>query len=496
MDWIIPIFVVIPLGLAFILPIIGKNRRVGDVLTNLATLALLCFAIYSIKFAKSTIVYKLGNWQPVKGIPIGIYMVLDGLSIFMLVTVNLVAFMCTLYSINYMEKFTDKTRYYTLFLLMLAGMNGVILTGDFFNLFVFLEIAAIASYALVAFGTEAEELEAAFKYQVMGSIGSAFILLGITLLYSYTGTLNMADVSRVLITKGVSKLVIFVSVLFIVGFGLKSAIMPFHMWLPDAHPSAPAPISAMLSGVLIKTLGIYALVRVFFNVIGTNPVILNTIIVLSIISMVLGILLAMVQRDLKRLLAYSSISHVGLILLGVGLGTPLGMLGGLFHLLNHAVFKSLLFLNSGAIVYSAGTRDLDNMGGLRNNMPVTADTSLVASMAISGIPPFNGFWSKLLIIFACVEAGRPWLAVFAIVASIVTIGVFMKLQKQAFFGESKVDISKIKEVPGFMVFAMIVLAILCVVLGLILLPKLRPIFLNPVVDILKNGLEYSVRVLR
>ena len=260
--------------------------------------------------------------------------------------------------------------------------------------------------------------------------------------------------------------------------------------------TAPAPISAMLSGVLIKTLGIYALVRVFFNVIGTNPVILNTIIVLSIISMVLGILLAMVQRDLKRLLAYSSISHVGLILLGVGLGTPLGMLGGLFHLLNHAVFKSLLFLNSGAIVYSAGTRDLDNMGGLRNNMPVTADTSLVASMAISGIPPFNGFWSKLLIIFACVEAGRPWLAVFAIVASIVTIGVFMKLQKQAFFGESKVDISKIKEVPGFMVFAMIVLAILCVVLGLILLPKLRPIFLNPVVDILKNGLEYSVRVLR
>ncbi|GAI38463.1 unnamed protein product, partial [marine sediment metagenome] len=177
-------------------------------------------------------------------------MVMDGLTSFMLVTVNLIAFLVTIYSISYMEKYTAKDKFYTLFLLMLAGMNGVIITGDMFNLFVFLEIAAISSYALVAFGTEHEELEASFKYAVMGCLASSFILLGIALLYSFTSTLNMADISRTLIERGDNKIIFFVSTLFLMGFGLKAALVPFHWWLPDAHPSAPAPISAMLSGVL------------------------------------------------------------------------------------------------------------------------------------------------------------------------------------------------------------------------------------------------------
>ena len=186
----------------------------------------------------------------------------------MLLVVNLVAFLVAFYSISYMEKFTDKPRFYCLFLLMVAGMNGVILSGDMFNIYVFLEIAAISSYALVAFGTEKDELEAAFKYQVLGTVASCMILLGIAILYSLTGTLNMADIANVLAKNPSPNILIMVTGLFIMGFGLKAALVPFHAWLPDAHPSAPAPVSAMLSGVLIKALGIYAMIRILFNIIS------------------------------------------------------------------------------------------------------------------------------------------------------------------------------------------------------------------------------------
>src|SRR3989338_3320977 len=266
---LLPLYVAIPLGSAFLISLFGKiNKRISDVLANLAAFALLVLSLYAIRYTLSgdTLVYKVGGWMP----PIGICMVLDGLSSFMLITVNLVSFLVAIYSISYMERYADKWKFYTLFMLMLAGMNGVIITGDLFNLFVFLEIASIASYALVAFGTEAEELEASFKYAIMGSVASSFVLLGIAVLYSYTSTLNMADISLALSRGASGWLVNFVAVLFLMGFGLKAALVPFHAWLPDAHPSAPAPISAMLSGVFIKTLGVYAICRIFFNILGAS----------------------------------------------------------------------------------------------------------------------------------------------------------------------------------------------------------------------------------
>lgn len=265
---IIPLFVVIPLGAAFIIPIICKfYKKTCDIIANLAVFAVvvlsfvMLFKLFNSGFVP--FVYKVGGWKP----PIGICMVVDGLTVLMLITVNIIALMSTIFSIGYMEKYTDKWKYYTLFMLMLAGMNAVIITGDMFNLYVFLEISAISSYALVAFGCEHEELEASFKYMILGTVASLFILLGIGILYSATSTLNMADISQRLSGTG-DRVIPFITVLFIMGFGLKAAVMPFHAWLPDAHPSAPAPISAMLSGVLIKVLGIYAMVRILFNVLG------------------------------------------------------------------------------------------------------------------------------------------------------------------------------------------------------------------------------------
>ena len=488
----LPFFVIIPLGSAFLISLLGKRiKGLSDTLANLGTLSLLACSLYSIKLVNTykIMVYKVGGWIP----PIGICMVLDGLTSFMLVTVNLVSFLVTIYSISYMKKYTDKWRFYTLFMLMLAGMNGIIITGDFFNLFVFVEIASIASYALVAFGTEAEELEASFKYAVMGSVASSFILLGIAMLYGYTATLNMADISLVLSGKDSGILVSFIAVLFLMGFGLKAAIVPFHAWLPDAHPSAPAPISAMLSGVLIKVLGVYALIRIFFNVIGINNNILTILMFLGTVSMLIGVFLAIAQWDFKRLLAYHSISQIGYVILGIGLGTPLGILGGLFHLFNHSVFKSLLFLNSGAVDYALDTRDLQDMGGLKEKMPVTANTNLIASMSIAGIPPFNGFWSKLLIILACIQSGRMIYALCAVVASILTLASFMKVQKYAFFGLLREKWQKIKEVPWTMQLSMIALAVICIIGGLLLTPLFKP-FLESAANVLLAGKGYQEAV--
>ena len=493
---LIPLFVVIPLAAAFLISLLGRRFRfLGDSLSNLSTLILVGLSIYSVILVKDSglLVYKIGGWIP----PIGISMVLDGLSSFMLVIVNIVAFLVTVYSIRYMERYTSKWKFYTLFMLMLAGMNGVVVTGDMFNLFVFLEIASIASYALVAFGVEGEELEAAFKYMVMGTVASCFILLGIALLYSFTSTLNMADMSIILAQRATGKIVLFVSVLFLMGFGLKAAIVPFHAWLPDAHPSAPAPISAMLSGVLIKTLGVYALIRIFFNVFGisTGTALSTILMVLGVLSMMIGVFLAVGQWDFKRLLAYHSISQVGYIILGLGLATPLGILGGLFHLFNHSIFKSLLFLNSGAVDYALNTRDLKKMGGLREVMPTTSNTSLIASMSIAGIPPFNGFWSKLIIIIACVQAGHPIYALWAVLGSILTLASFTKVQKYAFFGNLRDELKKIKEVPLSMRVSMVTLAILCIIGGILCAPILKDVFLDIATNAVVLGKEYANLVL-
>ncbi len=292
----------------------------------------------------------------------------------------------------------------------------------------------------------------------------------------------------------------FISALFIMGFGLKASLMPFHAWLPDAHPSAPAPISAMLSGVLIKALGVYCLVRLFFNVFGFEPAYSTIFISLGMLSMVGGALLAIGQSDFKRLLAYSSISQIGYIIFGIGLGTPLGILGGLFHLLNHAFFKSLLFLCSGAVEYATGTRDLHKLGGLWKKMPVTSATCSIASMSISGIPPFGGFFSKLIIIIAAVKAYDtigPIAYLFAgvtVLVSFMTLVYFVKLQKLALFGSLPDKLKNIREVPGSMWGVMVILAVFCIAFG-VASPWFIEVFVEPAHEILFDNATYISNVL-
>ena len=476
MNICLPFFVALPLVAALLVyPAFKAQRRAGEALTLLTTFSLLVLSIvlYFFRPFNFVLIYKIGQTG----------LILDGLSHLLVLMVSLVAFLVTVYSTVYMEKYSSKEKYYILYLLMLAGMMGVVLSGDLFNLFIFMELAAVSTYALVAFGTKAEELEASFRYLVIGSIASILIIFAMGLVFAVTRTLNMAEIARsfppdALILKT------FISALFIVGFGMKAALVPFHSWLPDAHTVAPAPVSATLSGVLIKVLGVYTLVGILYNVLGMTFPISYALTALGVVSILAAGLLALYQNDLKRLLAYSSISQIGYVILGISLATPMGILGGLFHLFNHATFKPMLFMNAGSVEHATGTRQLDELGGLWKKMPVTAVTSLIGAFSISGLPPFNGFWSKLFIILACVQAGRYWTAFAAVLGSILTLAYFMKALRAIFFGHPPIHNpahhrhnhpgetivhhvhEQVRESPWQMGLSVVLLSLVCLLAGI------------------------------
>jgi multicomponent Na+:H+ antiporter subunit D len=378
-------------------------------------------------------------------------------------------------------------------MLLLTGMNGVIITGDLFNLFVFMEVALFSAYALVAYGAKAEYFEASFKYAIMGTISSTLILIGIGITYSATSTLTMAKIAEVLPSRNPA-ITYWIGGVFMAGFGLKAAVMPFHAWLPDAHSSAPAPISSMLSGVLIKSLGVYTLMRFFYNILGAPPVFMKTFLVLGSISILIASFLAIGQWDLKRLLAYSSISQIGFILLAMGIGTYLAILGAIFHILNHAIFKALLFYNAGSVEMAIGTRDLRKMGNLTKALPITSSTSMIATLSVAGMPPFGGFFSKLIIIIAAIRANLPFYALIAVIGSLLTLSYFMKVQRYGFHGEKMFEETEVKVGNG-MKFAMITLAVLCIATSLLIIPGIREVTLDPVVSVITGKTDYIFNVL-
>lgn len=482
---IVPFFIIVPLAAAMIIPLFGrKYRRMADVVACLITLGLVIFSILNLGY---NIVFKF-KWPP----PSGIILVLDGLSALMLLIISVISFSISLYSARYMERYGFKRLYYSLFLLAVTGLNGLVLTGDLFSLFLFIELVAISSCGLITYGRRRETLRPAFKYLVLWTIASFFILLGLALLYSLAGSLNIADLANRL-SSG-ENVILFSLCLFMVGLGLKAGVVPFHAWLPEVLLTAPIPVSALFAGLVIKVVGLYALVRVVFNIFGLLAMTSEVFLFLGALSMMLGALLASGQRDFRRLLAFSTISETGIILVGIGLGTNLGLLAGLFHLINHSVIKTLLFFNAGSIEYATGKRDLDQIAGLRQKMPVTGFSSTIASFSISGLPPFNGFWSKGLILWACVEANHPVYALWVVLATLVTAATFIKVRHDGFRKEDETG-QKITEVPGLMRVAMIILMVLCFSLGLILLPGLREVLLIPAVRALTEGGDYIHLVL-
>jgi multicomponent Na+:H+ antiporter subunit D len=503
MEPLVPLLVALPLLTAFLVFVLAHVplRRTADdyhltyapAVAAVAANLVICIAL----LRTGPLSVFVGDWG-VAGRTLGIEMVCDGLAKLVAIIINAVALASLLFAGPYMRRYTKLWLFQALLLLMVAAMNGVVLAGDLFNLFVFLEVAAIASYALVGFGCESEELEAAFKYLILGTVGAAFVLLGVTVLYSLTGHLNMAKVAQVLRTEGGGPALSLAAAALLGGLALKAAMVPFHAWLPDAHPSAPAPISAMLSGVLIKASGVYALARIVFNVLPPDGSFAVILMVLGAVSMLVGVFLAVGQWDFKRLLAYHSISQMGYVVLAVGVAAEvmaaggdrtlagLCLFGGLFHLFNHAAFKSLLFLSAGAIEYATGTRQLKEMGGLARRMRTTSFCCRVGALSIAGVPPFNGFFSKLIIIVAVALAGHPLLAALAAFVAFMTLLSFVKVQRYALEGDPGERVEPARETPVMMRTGLVLLAVVCIVAGLAMLPLWTHLF-RPAGDALLAG---------
>jgi multicomponent Na+:H+ antiporter subunit D len=494
MEKFLPFFIILPLGGAFLIYLLGsilknKAKYLYDLLANLILFLIFVLTLLLIRPIKTEapLLYFMGGHRP----PFGITIVVDGLSWLMLLLISGIGFLAGIFAINYLEPFTARYKYWTLFLLLIGGMNGVAITGDIFNLYVFIEISAIASYVLVGFGVRDEELEAAFKYMVIGSIGSLFILLSIALIYARTGTLNMADINHTLNQSPSLVFQSLISILFLVGFGIKAALFPFHFWLPDAHPSAPAPISAMLSGVVVKVLGVYGIMRIFYNVLGILPLVKTTLLILAGLSMLLGVILQLGQTDIKRLLAYCSISQIGYIIMGIAIGTPWAILGSVYHLFNHAVFKSLLFLDAGAVEMITNTRDMRKLGGLAQKLRLTSLGWFVGSFGASGLPPFSGFFSKLILIVAAFEAQYYILGIIAAVSAALTLASFIRTQRQVFLGPEVLELKHIREKGIFTSSSLLILLVITLLGGILLIPAWRSSSIELAQNALLLGKNYA-----
>jgi multicomponent Na+:H+ antiporter subunit D len=394
-----------------------------------------------------TVIMRFSGWSP----PFGITWVVDRFNALMGLLVTGLASLVAIYSTSYVRE--RKSRFYTLLCLMTAGLLGVTLTGDVFNMYVFFEILSIACYGLVAFNLDREAIEGALKYIVLGPLASSFILLGIAMLYGLTGTLNMADIA----TRVQPDIAFSMAFGFLIGgFALKSAIVPFHFWLPDVHPVAPSPISAMLSSVVVGT-GIYAVMRLVFTVFGFTGM-LWIFIAFGLVTMVLGGIIAVVQTNIKRMIAYSTVSQSGYIFLAVGLGTNLGIAAAIFHLVNNILVKSLLFLATGIIIWHTGTKDMNQLGGLGKRLPMVMICFGIGALSIIGLPPFNGFASKWMIYMATWEVS-PILTAVAVVVSGITLIYYIKAFSCIFMGRSRIQIKE--KTPKAMLLPVVILAATC-----------------------------------
>jgi proton-translocating NADH-quinone oxidoreductase chain N len=390
----------------------------------------------------------------------------DMLSIFMTAIFIGVGLAAVVYSIKYMENDTGKPLYYTLLLAMISGMVGTVFSGDLFTLYVFWELMSISSYVLVAFRKETwEPVEAGFKYLIMSAAGSATVLFGMSFLYGMAGTLNFQGLATTLGTS--SSVWLYVAFLFIlVGFGVKTAIVPLHTWLPDAHSAAPTPISALLSGIVIET-GLYALLRTSFSAfLSIQSQWFGIIAFLSILTMTTGNLMALLQKDVKRLLAYSSIGHMGYMLVGLALATQIGLTGTLLHIFNHALMKGAAFLCAGAIIFRLGTRNLDEMSGAGRKMPITTIFFAISLFALMGMPPLNGFISELTLITATMQSNVGWLGVAIILNSILSSAYYLRVLRTLIQPTLSDAAQKAKEAPVLMLIPIGVMTALIIFFGI------------------------------
>lgn len=432
------LLIIIPLIASLVCLLLGMFRRglcQPFVVAVLGACVILSFDIMGTVLSDGVIRYRLGGWEP----PWGIEYLIDHLNAFIAIIITSISFIVAIFSRKSIEQELPEGKiiyFYTIYLLLITGLLGIVVTGDVFNIYVFLEIASLAGYALIALGKDRAIL-ASFEYVVMGTIGACFYLLGVGYLYIVTGSLNIMDLSLLLPNLYHSKVILIAFAFFMVGIAIKIALFPLHVWLPDAYTYAPSTVSALVAATMTKV-GAYVMMRIMFTVfqpyfsVELLPV--TTILGwVAAAAMMFGCIQALAQTDLKRILCYILIAEVGYIVLGVSVANRTGFTGALLHILNDAVMMASLFLIAGAIYYKTGTRNVTEFRHLNQKMPVTMACFVVAALSVVGIPPTCGFFSKWYLVLGAIDA-RQWLfALLLLVSSLLVAIVFFKIIQTVYF---------------------------------------------------------------
>ena len=492
------LIIVISMLSAFTILIAGWVNKKTCLPISLATIfvqLLLAFSIlHHVVITREPIHYWLGGWAP----PWGIEYVVDAFNAYVLVIVLFICLLTVIYAKRSIEKELPRkiVSFYVVFQLLVTGLCGITVTGDVFNLYVFLEIASLAAYALIA-AAGGRSLKASYNYVIMGSIGACFYLLGAGFLYSVTGSLNMADLSYLLPPLYENKVVQAAFVFFVVGISIKMALFPLHVWQPDAYTYAPSAVSVIIAAAMSKV-SIYAFIRIFFSVFTTEFIhiyvpITDVLSWIAAIAIIVGSVIAIMQTNLKRMLAYSSVSQIGYIVLGVALfSTQWGLYGALIHILNHAITKGCLFMVAGAIIYRTGLRSIKDFEGLGKKMPYTCAAFTLAALSMIGVPPTVGFITKLCLVLASLEAVEYVYVAVILASTLLNLVYFWRVVDRMYFvrkereGENEHEI-KMEEAPVSMVIPTLILGALCVIVGLLWLAGAETPLL-PIVDQAVNAL--------
>ena len=461
------ILIIIAFGGALLTYFVGKVSYKGrNFLAVAVSLALVAFVAYLYsKPVEKTFYFGFFG--------LGLVLRLNMLSWFFAITIAVVGTLSIIFSLSYI-KGKEKTDFYFLMMLLVnAAMLGIVLAGDLLSFYIFWEIMSWSVFLLISYN-KGPALAAGMKYIIMSIIGSVCFLVGMLSLYVSFDTLNISQIASA-ITSASSGYILFILTVFGITFGIKNAVLPFHTWLPDAHSEAPAPFSAVLSGILIK-MGTYGFLLLLYVIVGLK-LFLNLgsgllsfhsmLCFLGAVTIIIPTFIAMLQTDAKRLLAWSTIGQAGYIILGIAFGTNLALAGGIFHFFNHALFKALLFLTIGAVEFRTQTRDLDSLGGLAKKMPVVFIGTLVGICALIGVPLTNGFVSKWLIYKTLILEGSPFLAFFALVGTWGTILYSYKLIHNVFLGQLPEKHKTIEKAPFSMQLPVVILSVAILLFGIL-----------------------------
>lgn len=445
-------------------------RDVIAILTSVLTF-LFVLGMYPVIMAGDKIYYPIAELIP----PFGLSFRVDVLGFGLALLSSLIWMLVTIYSVSYMKGNKYQNRYFTSMILTLSGCMGLFLAGDLFTLFVFYELMSLVSYILIVHSETTEALKAGFKYLIVTIAGGLFLFFGIIVTFEIGGAISLAEQGIITETSNLS-FIGYIS--FIMGFGMKAGMVPLHVWLPDAHPVAPSPASALLSGIMIKT-GAYGLIRVVFHVYDYSVILEANwhwiLAIAAIITILLGSAVAIAQEDLKRRLAYSSVGQMGYILLGISIMTEMAMVGDIFHIFTHAFMKSTLFLAAGVIITKTGKKKISDLGGIGYKMPLTMISFTIAALAMIGIPPLNGFISKWTLSLGALDANQPIYVLVLLLSSLMNAIYYLPIVNLAFFSpsssedtgmESELKTSKF-EAPLTMVMPVMILGFSCLLLGLL-----------------------------